>query len=228
MSLPPISTSESSPAIGRCFGVAFDLALVGDLRPVAIHQRTVFFHRLDGGARLAQLLDLLLELLFRDFDGRLVDGNDLVALDGEVGNVLEDRLHVQRLAVFHGQLRHLRLADGPDAQVAHRLVEALRQQAVDDFLANLGGKAAANDRLRHLAGAEAGNLGIFAVVGGHAAVGLRDLVGGNVEHQFAGAFRVQNRAVVYGLRGCGRGRDRVVAVLPASAASVGGCLRWCQ
>ena len=99
-------------------------------------------------------------------------------------------------AVFHRQFGHLRLADGLDAQVAHCLVEALRQQAVDDFLADLAGKAAANHRLRHFAGAEAGNLCVFAVLAGDAAVGLRDLFGGNVEHQFAGALGVQNRAVV--------------------------------
>ena len=49
------------------------------------------------------------------------------------------------------------------------LVEALRQQAVDHFLADLGGKAAPDHRLRHLAGAEAGNLGIFLIVARHAA-----------------------------------------------------------
>ncbi len=56
---------------------------------------------------------------------------------------LEDRLHVQRLAFFHGQLGHLRLADGLHAQLAHRLVEALRQQAVDHFLADLGRQSGA-------------------------------------------------------------------------------------
>ncbi len=99
-------------------------------------------------------------------------------------------------AVFDREFGHLGLAHGLDAQVAHSLVEALRQQGVDDFLANLARKAAANHRLRHLAGAETGNLGIFAVVGGDAAVGLRDLFGRNVQHQLAGALRVQDRAVL--------------------------------
>ena len=53
---------------------------------------------------------------------------------------------------------------GLDAQLAHSLVEALGQQAVDDFLANLGRIAAADDRLRHLAGTEAGNLGVLLIV----------------------------------------------------------------
>ena len=87
----------------------------------------------------------------------------------------------------------------------HCLVEALGQQAVDDFLANLAGKTAANHRLRHFAGAEAGNLGIFAVLAGHAGVGLGDLVSGDIEHQLAGAFRIKNRAVA--VRPRDRGRD---------------------
>ena len=46
-------------------------------------------------------------------------------------------------AVFDGQLGHLRLADGLDAQIEHRLVEALGQQAVDHFLADLGRQSGA-------------------------------------------------------------------------------------
>ena len=94
------------------------------------------------------------------------------------------------------QLGHLRLADGLNAQLGDRLVEALGQQAVDHFLADLRGEAAPDHRLRHLAGAEAGNLGVFAVIAGDAAPSFGDFVGGNVDHNLTGAFGIQNRAVL--------------------------------
>ncbi len=65
------------------------------------------------------------------------------------------------------------------------------KQAVDDFFANLGGIAAADDRLRHFAGTEAGNLGVFLIVANGLVEGLRDFVSRNVQHQFAGAFRIK-------------------------------------
>ncbi len=150
----------------------------------------------------------MLELFFGHFDRWLVDRDVLVAFDGEGGKEFEDRLDVERGAVFDGQLGHLRLADGAHAQFADGLVEALGQQAVDDFLADLGGKAAADDRFRHFAGAEAGNLGVFAIVGRDFAVGLGDFFGGNVDHQFAGALGIENRAVLVVVGLLRRDRDR--------------------
>ncbi len=124
----------------------------------------------------------MLELFFGDLHRRLRHGHVLVALDGESGNEFENRLYVQRRAVLDGQLGHLRLAHGLDAQVEHRLVETLGQKPVDHFLANLVGIAALDDGLRHFAGAEAGNLGMFPVIADHSAVGLADFFGGNVQH----------------------------------------------
>ena len=89
-----------------------------------------------------------------------------------------------------------------------RFVEALGEQAVDDFLADFGGKSAQNDGFRHLAGAEAGNLGVFPVVGGDVAPGLGDLFGRDVDDQLAGALGVQSRAVLVVVRLLRR--DRVV------------------
>ena len=102
---------------------------------------------------------------------------------------------MQWRAVFDGQLGNLRLPDGLDAEFEDRLVEALRQQAVNYFLANLRGITPHDDRLRHLARAEAGNLGILPVICGHIAKGFGDLFRGNVEHQFAGALRIESRAM---------------------------------
>ena len=73
----------------------------------------------------------------------LSDGDVLVALDREAGNELEHRLHVQGLAVFHGEFGDLRLADGPHAKLCHGLVEPLGQQAVDHIFANLGRQSGA-------------------------------------------------------------------------------------
>ena len=178
------------------FRLIRDDALVGDLRPIAVCQAAVFFYRLDGGARIAQLLQFALVLLFSDFHRRLFYSDRLIALNGELRHKLEDRLYVQRLAVFDGQLGHARLADGLDAQVYDRLVEALRQQAVDHVLADAVGIAAPDDRFRHLAGAEAGDFGVFFVVAGHRPIGRGDLFGGNVQQQFAGAVRVKNRPML--------------------------------
>ena len=103
---------------------------------------------------------------------------------------------MQRLAVFDGELGHLRLAHGLHAQLAHALVEALGKQAVDHFFANLGRETAPDHRLGNLAGAKAGDLGVLLIIPHHSAEGLRDLFGRNVEHQLAGAIRIQNRAVL--------------------------------
>ncbi len=70
------------------------------------------------------------------------------------------------------------------------------EQAVDDFLLNLFGEFAADHCLRNLAGAESGNLGILAEVGGHAAIGFGDLIGRNINHQLAGAFRIEDGSVL--------------------------------
>ena len=177
-------------------GIALKLPGIGDLRPIAIGQGAVFFDGLNGGARLAQLPNLVLDLFFGNLDRRLVYNDALIALDGEIGNVFKDGFDVQGRAVFDGQFGHLRLADGLDAEVENSLIEPLGQQALNHVLANLGGKTALEDRIRHLAGAEAGNLGVSAIVPHHGAIGLGNLIGGNVQHQLARAVRVQNRAVL--------------------------------
>ena len=81
----------SSIGCGRG-GVALDLALVGDLGPVAILERAVFFDGLDGGAGVAEMPELVLELFVSDFDGRLVDLDVFVAVDRESGNDIRRRL----------------------------------------------------------------------------------------------------------------------------------------
>ena len=58
---------------GCGFGLALNLARVGNLRPVAIHQRPVFLNRLDRGARFAELANLLLELFFSNLNGGLIE-----------------------------------------------------------------------------------------------------------------------------------------------------------
>ena len=137
----------------------------------------------------------MLELFFSDFDRWLVDLDVLVAIDGESRNEFEDRFHVQRGSVFDGEIGDLRLADGTNVQVGDRFVEALREQAVDDFLANFSGEAAADDGFRHFAGAEAGNLGVLAVVGCDFAISRGDFIGGHVDDQFAGAFGIEDGTV---------------------------------
>src|ERR1700733_5497172 len=108
----------------------------------------------------------VLELFFGNFDRRLVDLDVFVAVDGESRNELEDRFRMQRSSIFDGEIGDLRLADKANVELADCFVKALRKQAVDDFLANLSGEAAADDGFRHLAGAKAGNFGVLAIVGG--------------------------------------------------------------
>ena len=65
------------------FGLAFDRSRVGDLRPIAVDEGAVLFHRLDGRARFAQLGEFQLDFLFGNLGGRLRNGDILVAFDGE-------------------------------------------------------------------------------------------------------------------------------------------------
>ena len=102
---------------------------------------------------------------------------------------------MKRRALFEGKLDHLRLADRANAEFVDRLVEALRKQRVDHFLANLGREPAAHDVLRHLSGTEAGNLGVLAIFAGNVAPGLGHLVGGNIDDEFTSAVGIKNRAV---------------------------------
>src|SRR5208282_760043 len=97
----------------------------------------------------------------------------------------------------------LRLADGTNVELVDTFVEALGKQAVDDFLANFSSKTAADDGFRHLSGAEAGNLGVFPIVGGDFAEGRGYFVGGDIDDQFTGAIGVQNRAVLLVVRSFG-------------------------
>src|ERR1700733_12118596 len=183
------------PGDRRRIGLALNLAGVGDLRPVAIDERAVFFDGLDGGARFAELGHLLLKFFVRQFSGGFFDRNVLVALNGESRYVFESSLDVQRLAIFHRKLGNLRLPYGIYTQLAHALVETLRQQAVDDFLADLRGETPADDRLGNFAGTKPGNAGVLLIIPRHIAEGFRYVFGRNVEHQFAGAIRIQNRTV---------------------------------
>src|SRR6202044_193337 len=148
------------------FRRCFDLALVADLGPVTVGQGAIFFNGLNGRARVAQMLDLVLELFFCHFCGGLGDGDVFIAGDREGWQVFEDCLDVQRRAVFNSQLGDLRLADRANTQVVDGLVEACRQNRVDNFFANLSREAAAHDVLRNFAGTEAGNLGVLAVIRG--------------------------------------------------------------
>ena len=85
---------------------------------------------------------------------------------------------------------------GRNVQLVDTFVEALREQTVDDFLANFSSEAAADNGFRHFAGAEAGNLGVFAIVGCDFAESLGHFVGGDIDYQFTGAIGIQNRAVL--------------------------------
>ena len=94
-------------------GGGLDLALVADLGPIAVLERTVFFDRLDGGAGVAKMPEFVVELFVRDLGRRLVDLDVLVAVDGEGGKDFEDGLGVQRADLRRGEVGDLRLADGP-------------------------------------------------------------------------------------------------------------------
>ena len=171
------------------FSIVSQLPGVGNLCPVAIHQRAVFFYWLDGGSRVAQVFEFVLEFFVGDFDRRLLDNDSLIALDREVGQILKDGLHMEWLSVVDGQFGHLRLTHRLDAQFLNCLVEALREQTVDNVFADICGKAAADNGIRHFAGTEAGKLCVLLVVANHAPEGLGDLFSGNIQYQFAGSIQ---------------------------------------
>jgi len=138
----------------------------------------------------------VLDFFLGDFDRRLVDLDVFVTVDGERGQIFENRLHVERRALFKSELRDLRLADRTYVQLVDRLVEALREQSVDDFLADFSGKAAADDVLWHLTWPEAGNFGVSAIAICDPAPSRGDLFGGDIDDQLARAIGVENRSVL--------------------------------
>jgi len=142
------------------------------------------------------LSDFVCVLFLGDFDRRLFDGDGLVTLDGEFGDVLEDCLDVQRRSLFNGEFEDLRLSDRLDAESEDSVVEALGQQTVDYILADLVEEATLDDRIGHLAGAESRDLGVFLEVADHGAIGLGDFFGGHIEEQFMGAVGIQDRSVL--------------------------------
>ena len=178
---------------GGSISLVFDFSRIGDLRPIAVHKRAVLFDRLDGGARLAQLGQLMLKLFVGDRSRRLLDNNILVAVDRKRRQILECRLHMKRLAVFNRELRNLRLAHRDHTQIAHALIEALRQKLIDHFLANLAGESLPDNRFRNLARPEPRNARVLLIVARHRAECLGDVFGGNIEHQLARAIRIQHR-----------------------------------
>jgi hypothetical protein len=76
------------------------------------------------------------------------------------------------------------------------LVETFRQQRIDNFLANLGGKATTNYRIRRLAGSKTGNARVLLVIGRNALEGRCDLISRNIQNQLASTLGVQNRAML--------------------------------
>ena len=91
------------------------------------------------------------ELFVRHLDGWFIHDNLFVAFDGEVRQVLEDRLDVQRLAFIDCQFRHLGLPNRTNAKFADAVAEAFRQQTVNNFFADLACEAAAYDCFGNLA-----------------------------------------------------------------------------
>jgi hypothetical protein len=105
-----------------------------------------------------------LDFVFGNFSRRFRNGDILVAFDGESRDELKHRSHMQRGPVFNRQFRHLGLAHRGYAEVAHRLVEAFGQEAVNHILANLVGEAPLDDGFRNFAGAEPVNPGMLLII----------------------------------------------------------------
>ncbi len=120
----------------------------------------------------------------------LGDGYVFVALDGEVGQDLEDGLEVQWLAVGELNVGYLGLRDGLQLLLVDRGAEVVGQYLFDDILANLLGEARADQRVGHFAGAEAGDARLLLIALGDFAELLGDFVRGNVDGDFAGAVGV--------------------------------------
>ncbi len=103
---------------------------------------------------------------------------------------------MQWLAVIHRQLGHLRLTHRRHTQLPDRLVELFGQQAVNHILPNLLAKPLLTTDSGTLPGAEARDLGVLAIIPNHGLEGLRNIFSGDIQHQFAGAFRIENRPML--------------------------------
>ena len=80
--------------------------------------------------------------------------------------------------------------------LSHCLVELFGQNLIQHVFANLIGVLALDDAFRSFAGAETWDAGIFLIVPRDAAESLGYIFGGNVQHYFAGAVRIQDGAMV--------------------------------
>ena len=127
---------------------------------------------------------------------------------------------MHRLAVFNGQLRHLRLADDPQPEFLHGAGEPLRQQAFDDVFANLVRELPLDDRLRHLARTEARQLGIALVVARDGAECFGYFLSRSVDDDFARDLGIQHRAMLMFVIVI------VFVIVAFVAVSFLGCSRW--
>jgi len=82
------------------------------------------------------------------------------------------------------------LPDGLHTQLAHALVETLREKTVDDFLANLGRETAPHNRFRNFSRDESRESSRTFDIPRHSAESFRNVFGRNVEHQLAGAIGI--------------------------------------
>ena len=143
------------------------------------------FHGDDAGVALADTLDLLVDVLFRDFHSRTGHFDALVAFDGSFG--LGDHIQLALDAFVLADFVDLKLADADDLQVGflhrfhhHGAVQMVDGSLIEDFLAIIfldkspGGMALA----------EAGDVDLFAFALKHSVDGIIKLFGADFQLQF--------------------------------------------
>ena len=164
-----------------------------NLRPVALRQRAVIFHRLDRRLALQRAVQFRLELLVGQRNLRFLHAYHVVSGNIELRHHFECCLEPQRLAIRQLQVQQLRLRHRLQFPLRNRAAKTLRNQGLQHLLAQLFRELRPHQRLRHLARAEAGNARQLLVALRHRPIGLRHLIRRDFNLDLAHQFRIQRR-----------------------------------
>src|ERR1700722_3474991 len=94
-----------------CFAFTLEFSAKGDLRPVAVGERTIFRDRLHGGTGIADALELGVYFSVGEVGVRLRDFHVLRSVDREGGQYFQDGLELERLSIFQLKFDYLGLRD---------------------------------------------------------------------------------------------------------------------
>src|SRR5580698_4697640 len=136
----------------------FRIAIERSLREISFRERAPL-NRIKLRMLLAQIVERLLNIRFRNGNLRFICAQFFVAFEFDFRQYLKRRLKAQRLAVMNVQVGNTRLRHRMDSQPLCLLAEVPRNQRFDDVGLDLFRKALANNRRWNVPAPEARNPG---------------------------------------------------------------------